>query len=214
MLRDAIAPFDGVSIPPISTPHFRSIPKIDHDGLSIIPTSKIADQEIQRYNSEPPKPVGGLGDFDDILMLTVRNEHEPFVGRVPKSGRLADESPRSIQIATLARRFADWESATIESPLAEVVWYAVENPAEDANDDGVNDTDNFFGEPGMRTIYRRTLLIAPWINPYRFTSTTGVVDDTFQIGGTGPTFTAEPGLVRILIDDLEQNERRTKRWPA
>ncbi len=28
---------------------------------------------------------GGLGDFDDILMLTVRNEHEPFVGRVPKN---------------------------------------------------------------------------------------------------------------------------------
>ena len=26
---------------------------------------------------------GGLGDADDILMLTVRNEHEPFVGRMP-----------------------------------------------------------------------------------------------------------------------------------
>ena len=28
--------------------------------------------------------AGGLGDYDDIFMLTVRNEHEPFVGRMPR----------------------------------------------------------------------------------------------------------------------------------
>ena len=36
---------------------------------------------------------------------------------------------------------------TIESTLAEVIWYAVENPA-----------DGSLGEPGMRTVYRRVLL--------------------------------------------------------
>ena len=35
----------------------------------------------------------------------------------------------------------------------------------------------------MRTIYRRTLLIAPWVNPYRYTDANGVVDDTFTFDG-------------------------------
>ena len=96
-------------------------------------------------------------------MLTVRNEHEPFVGRVPKT----DSSPRACgRMPTMRWRSLDWEHTTLESPLAEVVWYAIENPAETDDDD---DADGFFGEPGMRTIYRRTLLIAPWLNPYRFT---------------------------------------------
>ena len=70
----------------------------------------------------------------------------------------------------------DWEPTTITSPLAEVIWYAVENPEEDANANG------FFGEPGMRTIYRRTLLVAPWINPYRYVDpVSGATTDTFRI---------------------------------
>ena len=43
---------------------------------------------------------------------------------------------------------------------------------------------NFFGEPGYRTIYRRTLLIAPWLNPYRYVNpTNGTVTDTFTYDG-------------------------------
>ena len=75
---------------------------------------------------------GGLGDYDDILALTVRSESEPFVGRWFNT--------------------ATGQSETIESDLAEIIWYAVENPA-----------DGSLGEPGMRTIYRRVLLIAPWL---------------------------------------------------
>ena len=30
---------------------------------------------------------GGLGDYDDILALTVRSEGEPFVGRWPDGSR-------------------------------------------------------------------------------------------------------------------------------
>jgi hypothetical protein len=80
--------------------------------------------------SQIPNPNGitdrsGLGDYDDILTLTVRNENTPFKGRA--------------------------DGTTIESNLAEVIWYAVENPE-----------DGSLGEPGMRTVYRRVLLIAPW----------------------------------------------------
>ena len=82
----------------------------------------------------------GLGDYDDILALTVRSESEPFVGRA-----LVWDSIDRL-----------WVERTIESNLAEVIWYAVENPA-----------DGSLGEPGMRTVYRRVLLIAPWVElPY------------------------------------------------
>ena len=69
----------------------------------------------------------GLGDYDDILAMTVRSQGEPFIGRVG--------------------------GGTAQSNIAEVIWFAVENPT-DKNLD-------IEGEPGMRTIYRRVLLIKP-----------------------------------------------------
>ncbi len=52
----------------------------------------------------------------------------------------------------------------------------------------------------MRTIYRRTLLIAPWVNPYAeiADANTGLV--RFADGGL--QFKAEPGLVRLLPEDI------------
>ena len=100
----------------------------------------------------------GLGDYDDVLMLTVRNEHKPFVGRGPSipTDKTKDNS------------YLNWSYESVESPLAEVVWFAIENPgyttASLTDDPTAN---HFFGEPGMRTVYRRTLLIAPWLNPYK-----------------------------------------------
>ncbi len=79
----------------------------------------------------------GLGDYDDILALTVRSELAPFTGRA------LDTAGSTI---------------TIESSLAEVIWYAVENP-----------DDRSLGEPGMRSVYRRELLIAPWVEPIDLT---------------------------------------------
>ncbi len=81
----------------------------------------------------------GLGDYDDILALTVRSENAPFRGRAGNT--------------------------TIESNLAEVIWYAVENPA-----------DGTLGEPGMRTVYRRVLLIAPWVSLPPLSSFSGAED--------------------------------------
>ena len=101
---------------------------------------------------------GGLGDYDDILALTVRSESEPFVGRrVTWNG-------------------ARWVVTTIESDLAEIIWFAVENPADGSN-----------GEPGMRTVYRRVLLIAPWVDklpPYVRTSPPGDPDNKIFLDQT------------------------------
>ncbi len=83
----------------------------------------------------------GLGDYDDILALTVRSEGEPFVGRRLELKPGGDPTNAN-----------DLISRIIESTLAEVIWFAVENPA-----------DGSLGEPGMRTVYRRVLLIAPWL---------------------------------------------------
>jgi type II secretory pathway pseudopilin PulG len=175
-------------------------PEIDHT-TSIIPSSNLP------FNQQTGKEKwltdgAGLGDADDILMLTSRNEAEPFVGRVPKTeggdGNHLDSVRRN---GTNANGFAEWGYQTLSSPLAEVVWFSVENPGY-TDDPTAGDSDpsanGFFGEPGMRTIYRRALLIAPWINPYRFVDSNGAIHDTFQVVGDNATFTAEPGLVRIL----------------
>ena len=48
----------------------------------------------------------------------------------------------------------------------------------------------------MNTIYRRALLIAPWLNPYRYVDKSGNISDTFSYDGG--KFKAQPGLMRIL----------------
>jgi len=170
-------------------------PEIDHT-TSLIPASNVPFPDSTWLTDG-----GSLGDFDDILMLTVRNEHEPFVGRAPRT----DGTPSAVRPnASDSLGFPYWEPTTITSPLAEVIWYAIENPSETENDE---DAAGYFGEPGMRTIYRRTLLIAPWLNPYRYVNpVSGAVDDTFQLNGTGPQFTAQPGLMRILPANIERDD--------
>ncbi|MCH7752659.1 MAG: prepilin-type N-terminal cleavage/methylation domain-containing protein, partial [Planctomycetes bacterium] len=88
-----------------------------------------------------PLDGASLGDYDDILALTVRNESAPFRGR-------------SFDFAATPPVVEN-----IESNFAEIIWFAVENPA-----------DGSLGEPGMRTIYRRVMLIAPWVDPIDLTA--------------------------------------------
>ena len=74
----------------------------------------------------------GLGDYDDIIALTVRREIAPFTGRSidPNTGN----------------------TTVVESSVAEVIWFAIENPV-----GGIE-------EPGIRTVYRRQLVVAPWFD--------------------------------------------------
>lgn len=106
-------------------------PEIDY-AVSVLPSS-----QLLAAGTGAVTDGSGLGDYDDILALTVRSENEPFIG----PGLVFNSATNA------------WQNGTTRSDLAEVIWFAVENPA-----------DASLGEPGMRTIYRRALLIAPWID--------------------------------------------------
>ena len=112
-----------------------------------------ADAFVRAANPNDVTNGGGLGDYDDILALTVRSESEPFVGQ-----------RTVLRAGGTAANPADWIQETVESDLAEVIWFSVETPAGATT-----------GEPGLRTVYRRTLLIAPWIDSIDLTAiaTTG-----------------------------------------
>lgn len=169
-------------------------PEIDHK-VSTLPSSNLPFNDPNWATD-----AGGLGDADDILMLTVRNEHESFNGRAPTNVRLNATSAATFDVNESTPA---WGYESIQSPLAEVVWFAVENPGYTDDPPMADPTANrFFGEPGFRTIYRRTLLIAPWLNPYRYIDpTTGAVTDTFTLPDGGP-FKAQPGLLRILLKNI------------
>jgi hypothetical protein len=166
---------DGIDI--LVAPDFNG--EIDHKQ-SVLPASN-----MPFANPDWVTDGGGLGDYDDIFMLTVRNEREPFVGKSPVD---ADDDENSSSDGDPAG-YEGWNAEAIESPLAEVIWYAIENPA------AADNANNFFGEPGMRTIYRRALLIAPWVNPYLEADTDG--DGIVQLTG-GLTIKPVPGLCRVL----------------
>ncbi len=165
-------------------------PEIDHNA-SILPTSD--PKTLPFKDANWATDGGGLGDADDILMLTVRNERKPFVGRVPPLTARTDGTGIDA-----SNGFAGWGYDTGESPLAEVVWFAIENPG--FTDSALTDpsANHFYGEPGMRTIYRRTLMIAPWLNPYKSVddNNDGIVADK-----SGFKFKALPGLLRLLPND-------------
>jgi len=174
------------AVPP-NWPPSKLNPEIDH-ATSILPSSDPNTLPFKDPNWATDG--GGLGDSDDILMLTVRNERKPFVGRSPTN---VDDSTASDGDPA---GFAGWNYEPIESPLAEVVWFSIENPGYTeypaVTDPSAN---HFYGEPGMRTIYRRTLLIAPWLNPYKAVDQDG--DGIVKDSG-GDIFKAVPGLLRLL----------------
>src|SRR5690606_40277271 len=91
---------------------------------STVPSSNLLSDGVRQGRLPSGSVTDGraLGDSDDILMLTVRNEKEPFVGKVPSI------LPNGIRVnARTVANFGNWPSSTIRSPLAEVVWFAVEN---------------------------------------------------------------------------------------
>ena len=155
-------------------------PEIDHT-TSILPSSNVTPFKDPAWVTDG----AGLGDYDDVLMLTVRNEQKPFVGRAPS----IPTDPR------VDNSYSKWDSQPVESPLAEVVWFAIENPGYEDNFVTDPTAKHFFGEPGMRTIYRRTLLIAPWLNPYKALDgdNNGLVQDANR-----NEFKPVPGLLRLL----------------
>jgi hypothetical protein len=84
-----------------------------------------------------------LGDWDDVLALTVQSEATPF--RVQVGGNM------------------------VESNYAEVVWFAAENPQDDPTtpeDERLASGQRL--EPGLRRIYRRVFLIDERLGPWDY----------------------------------------------
>ncbi|WP_145246761.1 prepilin-type N-terminal cleavage/methylation domain-containing protein [Aeoliella mucimassa] len=134
---------------------------------------------------------GGLGDYDDVLAFTSRNEKEPFSGPAPKNNVNTNDNDDINQ----QNPFANWGSQAITSPVAEVIWFCVENPAVD--------TGGYFGtssEQGFRTIYRRTLLVAPWLNYY------------YNVDDAGNK--SRPGVLRILTNLADETSDQAEALAA
>ena len=154
-----------------------------------IPTGLVLNFAISQVPGSQITPPGqltdgrGLGDYDDVLALTVRGEAAPFRGRhVDSAG----------------------QPQTIESNVAEVIWFAVENRLV-----GIE-------EPGMRKVYRRVLLVAPWAdlsgitapsgsNPESYEAFYNVCDVSVRVQQTGPsTYIWVPNT----LGDLTKRENR------
>ena len=149
--------------------------EIDH-ASSTLPASNINFKSVATQ-ADWITDGGGLGDYDDIIAFTSRNETEPFTGPAPK------DNVDTSNVNNLQKNFAYWDSQAIASPVAEVIWYCVENP--------VVETKGYFGEAGYRTIYRRTLLVAPWLD-YHYNNM------------------SRPGVLRImgsLNDSRDENQK-------
>jgi hypothetical protein len=114
-------------------------------GSTLLPGSQLAD-----VDNGVSSDGMGLGDYDDYLALTVRSESEPFVGDRPTYGDPDGDGT------------FEWIREPMEdgSTLAEVIWYAVETQPDDPSTDF---DESLGGEPGMRRVFRRQLLIAPWV---------------------------------------------------
>jgi hypothetical protein len=149
-------------------------PEIDH-AISTIPSSNLNFTATAGRESWVTDG-GGLGDYDDVLAFTSRNEKEPFTGPAPRASQIGGGNSSG---------FANWGSETISSPVAEVVWFCVENPA--TVFDPPTPAERPFGEAGFRTIYRRTLLVAPWL------------DYKFNVDGNSKS---RPGVLRILPNGI------------
>lgn len=178
---DPIGGVDGIDLSVSSLPgsNLGAAPTADEEGsgLSVGSNTLLDEQTI-------PTDGRGLGDADDTLMLTVRNENEPFVGRIPATG---GNTPANSGFPT-------WGFDEVESQLAEVVWFAVENPVDPNRTFG-------FGEPGYRTIYRRALLILPDLD-YGINVTAGGMTPN----SSDQTIAAGPGVVRVLPAGLARDQ--------
>jgi type II secretory pathway pseudopilin PulG len=168
---------DGIDTPSSNPPNF----ELDY-ATSLVPSAGDPMMDLRATNPpltenpNPPAPGSitngrALGDWDDILALTVRSETEPY---------------RAMVGGTM-----------VESPVAEVLWYAFEQPG--STPPNAND--------GFRRIYRRVLLIAPWLGPW-----TGSPPDNVSVRYV-PASVSEPTpkWVANTLGDLTKRENRAYR---
>jgi hypothetical protein len=112
-------------------------PNTDNSGTVVItPTLKVGYAGVYHLGKSGQEPYTNsiMGDADDMLMLTVRSQGEPFVGNMA--------------------------GTMIESNTAEVVWFAVPNGRTLPSDPSLPSVANG-GSIQLYTLYRRVLLVNP-----------------------------------------------------
>ena len=131
-----------------------SNPSILLDGIDDGPGTGFRNREIDYATSLVPS--GG----DPAIVVPSTSSRVPTTSDITNGGGLGDhDCILALTVRSESEPFLGrWVNPatnlveTVRSDLAEVIWYLVENPA-----------DGSLGEPGMRTLYRRVLLIAPWL---------------------------------------------------
>lgn len=156
-----------------SNGYFEIVEGPDRDNLENVNGST----DVNLANQIANATVAGasyLGDHDDIIAMTVRSKTRPFKGRWvnPATGN----------------------SETIESYVAEVVWWTVTN---DTDGDGEVD---YFDDISL---YRRVLLIRPDL-----TTTSTTMNDFFQQNDVS----ARPQAGGILFNSLSDLTKRENRF--
>ncbi len=115
-----------------------------------------------------PRPIpkyseSSVGDIDDVLMFTAYATGAPFVGQV--MGTVIPTNP-AIQYPNTVGH-VDYDPAhpeirsTIESRVAEVVWFTRFNDRLNLNPDPTNATLPPRPDPGEVTLHRRVFLVLP-----------------------------------------------------
>jgi len=118
----------------VADPHNSSVPMPAFSPmLSGVPNPINSNTTSYVYGSTQAGPAGNdlMGDADDVLMLTVRSQTEPFVGYIG--------------------------GTMYESSTAEVIWYAVPNGRSVVTSTATNSG----YPVQLYTLYRRVLLVAP-----------------------------------------------------
>ena len=143
--------------PDDTSTHDRCNPEIDHT-TSIIPTSNLLDTTATG-KSKWVTDGAGLGDGDDILMLTVRNEHEPFVGNMPANVR-----PRTCRMRT---RIDSPTGRTSNDRIAAWPKSFGTRSRIPATDDQTDNHEQFLWRAGNADDLSPHALDRSWVNPYR-----------------------------------------------
>ena len=145
-----------------------------------------------------------FGDFDDILMLTVRAKDSPFVGRIAPGFTLDPiRSTVTNEIESyllLPSTDPNAPATVIESEFAEVILWTT---FDDKDSDGVPDANE------QLTLHRRVLLVRPDIDLRNGGIPTGpAFFRGFDISARTERFNGAPQMIANSLADLSKRENR------
>ena len=166
------------------------------DGTNINPPMQPADTLLDPMDPYPPQTDDVRGDIDDMLMFTAYSPDRPFVGRFVQK----DGMGIVVQVHT------------IESPLAEIVWWARLNnvpkplpmpppPLVDYNKWDPRNEDY--------SLYRRVLLIRPDLALNGWSSSTPAeINDFYTNNDISARLSGGGGFIANSSADLTRRENR------